>query len=422
MDSISTRSSSDRPAIVGGRPYRSVADQIIYGAPLIGEAEISAVTECMRSRWIGLGPRVREFEIAFAEYKGAPYATAVNSGSAALHLALIAIGIGDGDEVIVPTMTFCASAHAVIHAGGAPVFVDCQRSTYNIDSELIERAISPRTKAIMVVHIGGRCCDMRAVLALARKYKLRVIEDCAHAIESEYFETAAGLLGDVGCFSFYATKSITTADGGMVITNDEEIHRAVRQLVAHGVNRDAWTRIQGRGNSYDVYAAGFKYNMTDIEASIGLAQLRGVETRWNSRRMIWQWYDELLVDLPLTVPAPTEDGTRHGHHMYSVLLDIDNLNAGVSDVVEAMRAENIGTGVHYTPLHMLHYYIERNGHNADDFPAAHYVGLRTLSLPLNADLEYDDVRDVSEALRRILAYYACEQQPNLYNCARNISD
>jgi len=410
------------PAIAGGNPIRNKAEQIIYGAPLIGEDEVHAVADCIRSRWIGLGPRVREFESAFARYKGAPYATAVNSGSAALHLALIAVGVGEGDEVIVPTMTFCASAHAVIHAGGTPVFVDCQSSTYNIDCELIEQSITPRTKAIMVVHIGGRCCDMRAVMAVAEKYDLRVIEDCAHAIESEYFGTGAGLLGDVGCFSFYATKSITTADGGMVITKDKKINQAAQRLVSHGMNCDAWSRIQGSGNSYDVFAAGFKYNMTDIEASIGLVQLRGLEERWKARRRIWQSYDEMLRDLSVTIPTSIEEGTRHGYHIYSVLLDIDSLTVGVSEVVKAMKAENIGTGVHYTPLHMLHYYAELKGHHPEDFPAAHHIGLRTLSLPLNADLSDKDVSDVVGALRRILTYYARGQRPDALTFAASTSN
>ena len=242
----------DRPAIVAGTPVRSDAHRIVYGAPRIGDAEVAAVSECLRSRWIGLGPRVLQFEKAFADYKGAPFTTAVNSGSAALHLALLATEIGQGDEVIVPTMTFCATVHAIVHAGAVPVLVDCQASTYNIDIELIEQAITRRTKAIMVGHVGGRCCEMEPILALASKYELKIIEDCAHAVESKYNGVPAGLIGDVGCFSFYATKSITTADGGMVLTKDEDIHHRVRNLSLHGMSSDAWARAQGNGNSYRV--------------------------------------------------------------------------------------------------------------------------------------------------------------------------
>ena len=394
------------PAIAGGVPFRAEEDQIIYGAPVIGEAEVAAVARCMRSRWIGSGPMVREFEIEFAKLKNARYSLALNSGSAALHLALLAIGVGEGDEVIVPTMTFCASAHAVIHAGATPVLVDCELSSYNIDPALIERSISSRTKAIMVVHIGGRCCQMDRILKIAEKHQLKIIEDCAHAIESDYRGLPAGLIGDVGCFSFYATKSITTADGGMLITNNEDIYQSARRLASHGMNNDAWSRIEGKGNAYDVFAAGFKYNMTDIEASIGLVQLAGLEERWQARRRIWNLYGELLVNLPLLVPAPVGEDGRHGHHIYSVLLDIDALTVGVAEVVEAMRSEHIGTGVHYTPVHMLHYYAEQFGYAADNFPTACYIGRRTLSLPLNADLTDDDVRTVVKALGRILAYYS----------------
>src|SRR3990167_2995921 len=212
--------SDDLPALAGGAPIRPEEHRLIFGAPVICEAEIASVVECLRSRWIGLGGKVQCFEQEFARYKGAPDAAAVSSGTAAIHLALIALGIGPGDEVIAPSMTFCSTIHSILHAGATPVLVDCRRATFNIAPEAIEARITPRTKAILVVHMCGRCCEMDPILDLARRRRLRVIEDCAHAIESQYHGRPAGLLGDAGCFSFYATKNLTTGDGGMVIARE----------------------------------------------------------------------------------------------------------------------------------------------------------------------------------------------------------
>jgi len=220
----------DRPAIAGGTPVRARDARLVFGAPVIGDAEIASVVECLRSHWIGLGPRVEQLEQEFARYKGAPYAAAVSSGTAAIHLALVALGIGAGDEVIAPAMTFCSTIHSIVHAGARPVLVDCNRSTFNIDPGLIEKEITPRTRAVLVVHMCGRCCDMDPILDIARRHKLHVIEDCAHAIESSYHGQPAGLMGDAGCFSFYPTKNVATCDGGMVVTRDPELQQRVKVL------------------------------------------------------------------------------------------------------------------------------------------------------------------------------------------------
>src|ERR1035441_6352843 len=299
-----TLAPSQLPAIAGGVPVRVRENRIIFGAPLIGEAEVSSVAECIRSRWIGLGERVGRFEQEFAAYKQAPYAAAVSSCSAALHLVLLALGIKAGDEVIAPSMTFCSTVHAIVHAGATPVLADCDRATMNIAPSAIESRITPRTKALMVVHMCGRSCDMDPILEIARKHQLKVIEDCAHAIETTYHGHSAGLMGDAGCFSFYPTKSITTGDGGMVISRDRDLVDRVKLLSYNGIATNTWTRFAEGLPGYEVMAAGFKYNMTDMEAALGLPQIPLLDERWKRRERLWLAYNQRLDGLPLIVPEP----------------------------------------------------------------------------------------------------------------------
>jgi dTDP-4-amino-4,6-dideoxygalactose transaminase len=401
---------SDLPAIAGGVPVRSHDRPVIFGAPVIGEKEISSVAACLRSRWIGAGTMVESFEHEFARYKGAPYAAAVSSGTAAIHLALVAMGIAEGDEVIAPTMTFCSTIHSIVHTGAKPVLVDCQRTTYNMDPVAVERRITSRTKAILVVHMCGRCCGMDAILDIARRRHLRVIEDCAHAIESTYHGKSAGLLGDVGCFSFYPTKNITTGDGGMVITRDKRLIERVKTLSLHGMTADAWTRYVGGDSGYQVLEAGFKYNMTDIAAALGLPQLAEIEERWKRREMIWHLYANRLKDLPLILPPPPEPDTRHAYHLYSPLLVPELIKVERKSVIAALRAEHILVGIHFVPVHLHPYYRRRFGFRASDFPNASFVGKRTFSLPLTPDLSDEDVSDVCTALTRVLRYFAAAKE------------
>src|ERR1019366_6104311 len=305
--------SSGRPAIAGGDPIRARDRRLIFGAPVIGEAEIASVTECLRSNWIGLGGRVERFEQEFARYKGAPYAVGVSSGTAAIHLALLALGIGPGDEVIAPAMTFCSTIHSIVHTGAKPVLVDCSRSIFNIDPAQIEQRITPRSKAILIVHMCGRCCEMDSILDVARRHGLRIIEDCAHAIEATYHGVPAGLMGGGGCFSFYPTKNITTGDGGMVITRDRQVYERVKVLSLHGMTADAWSRFVGGPTGYEVIAAGFKYNMNDLAASLGLPQLEIIEERWRQREQIWLAYTQRLKELPLLLPPPAAQDSRHAY-------------------------------------------------------------------------------------------------------------
>ncbi len=395
----------DLPAIAGGTPVRAPEARLVFGAPVIGEAEIASVVECLRSRWIGLGPRVEQFEQAFALYKAAPYAVAVSSGTAAIHLALIALGIGSGDEVIAPAMTFCSTIHSIVHTGATPVLVDCDRRTFNLDPELIERHVTLRTKAILAVHMCGRCCEMDTVLEIARHYGLRVIEDCAHAIEATHRGRPAGLMGDVGCFSFYPTKNIATCDGGMVITRDRALHERVKVLSLHGMTADAWSRFVGGPSGYEVVAAGFKYNMTDVAASLALPQLEIVEEHWQRREKLWRAYTERLARLPLQLPAPTQPDSRHACHLYTPLLALEEIGVSRQQIVAALDAENIGVGIHYVPVHQHPYYRQQCGYEDADFPNATFVGERTISLPLSPAMSEQDVDDVAAALTRIFRYY-----------------
>jgi dTDP-4-amino-4,6-dideoxygalactose transaminase len=397
---------NDVPAIAGGHPVRSRENRIVFGAPLLGEAELASVAECIRSHWIGLGERVGRFEQEFAACKHTPYAAAVSSCSAALHLVLVALGIKPGDEVIAPSMTFCSTIHAIIHAGATPVLVDCDRLTMNIDPSVIESSITPRTRALMVVHMCGRSCEMDPILEIARKHGLKVVEDCAHAVETTYHGHSAGLIGDAGCFSFYPTKSITTGDGGMVISRHNEIIDQVRLLSYNGIATNTWTRFAEGTAGYEVMAAGFKYNMTDMEAALGLPQLPLLEERWARRERLWFAYDKLLKAVPVMVPGTADPESRHAYHLYTPLLQLEKLSVGRRRIVAAMEAENIGVGVHYEPVHTQPYYREHFGYSDADFPNASYIGERTISLPLSAGMTQDDVSDACTALARILRYYS----------------
>jgi dTDP-4-amino-4,6-dideoxygalactose transaminase len=316
---------------------------------------------------------------------------------------MLAIGIKPGDEVIVPTMTFAATANAVIHAGGRPVFADCERDTMNIDPADIERKITRHTKAIIPVHFAGRPCNMKAIMCIAKKNKLKVIEDCAHAIESEYHGKKTGTFGELGCFSFYVTKNIVTGEGGMVVTDKKEYADEIKVLGLHGLSKDAWRRFGDQGyKHYQVVYAGFKYNMMDIQAAIGIHQLPRISKYWKRRKEIWDQYDRSFVNLPVFTPAPPETNTRHALHLYTLLLDIDNLDITRDQFMDKMTKNNIGIGVHYIALHLHPYYRKTFGYKKGDFPNAEWISERTVSLPLSAKLSGKDVDDIVSSVKSIL--------------------
>jgi len=352
----------NKPAINGGIPVRKKEDFLVFGAPIIEEPEIEEVVGCMRRRWIGTGPKVHQFEEDFKVFKGSKHAIALNSCTAALHLAMFAAGIGPGDEVITTPMTFCATINAIIHCGATPVLADCDRKSMNILPEEIEKKVTARTKALLPVHFAGRCCDMDAIMDLARKYDLLVIEDCAHAIESEYHGKKAGRFGAIGCFSFYVTKNVITGEGGMVITDDDRFAERIKVLGLHGMSKDAWKRFSDEGyKHYQVIHAGYKYNMTDMQAAIGIHQLKRVDKYWEKRQSIWNKYNEAFRDLPCFTPTEQEPDTRHAYHLYTPLIDIDRFGKSRDWVLNALTAENIGVGVHYLPVHLHPFYRKTFG-------------------------------------------------------------
>lgn len=376
---------------------------LIFGSPAIENDEIEEVVQSMKSGWIGTGPKVKKFEEMFREFKGVKYAMALNSCTAALHLSLQVIGIQPGDEVIVPTMTFAATANAVIHSGGKPVFVDCQKDTMNIDPKQIEDKITPKTRAIIVVHFGGRPCEMNEILEVARKYQLKVIEDCAHTIEARYKNKNTGLFGSIGCFSFYVTKNIITGEGGMAITNITEYADKIKIMALHGMSKDAWRRFSDEGyKHYQVVCAGFKYNMMDIQAAMGIHQLPRVHTYWKRRQEIWDTYNRELKNLPVFLPAPVPQYIKHSYHLYTLLLDIDTLFITRDRFMDEMTKRNIGVGVHYIALHLHPYYQHTYGYGEGDFPNAEWISERTVSLPLSPKLTDKDVYDVIQSVYDII--------------------
>lgn len=383
------------------RPVRD--GYLVFGSPQILQPEIDEVLDSLRVAWLGTGPKVQAFERAFGAYVGTPHAVAVHSCTAALHLAAVIIGLQPGDEVLVPAMTFAATANAVVHAGGRPVLVDVDPATACIDAGDAERRITPRTRAIVPVHFAGRACDMDAVLALASRHDLRVIEDCAHAVETLYKGRHAGTLGDFGAFSFYVTKNVVTGEGGMLITADAACAARTKTLALHGLSADAWARFSDEGfKHYDVTEPGFKYNMMDLQAALGIHQLRRVEDNLARREAIWARYDAAFRDLPAAIPAAVESGTRHARHLYTLLLDIDRLTVGRDEVAAALHRQRIGTGIHYRALHLHQYYREAFGYQRGEFPHAEYISDRTISLPMSPGLTDADVEDVIFAVTRTL--------------------
>lgn len=384
-------------------PARSRERFLVFGAPAIEEGEIREVVACLKAGWLGTGPRVAQFEEDFRCYKRADYAVAVNSCTAALHLSLLAAGVGPGDEVITTALTFCATVNAIIHTGATPIVVDVDPATMNLDPERLAAAITPRTKAIVPVHFAGRPCDMTALCQIARQHDLKLIEDCAHAIETEYHGQPTGLFGDFGCFSFYVTKNIVTGEGGMILARTEADAARIRTLALHGMTKDAWKRFSAAGyHHYQVVEAGFKYNMMDIQAALGLHQLRRIERYWTRRTAIWERYNRAFADLPVTLPAPAEPDTRHAYHLYTLLIEEAQTGLSRDHFLTAMTCHNIGVGVHYQSLPEHPYYQDTFGWRPEDTPNATAIGRQTVSLPLSARLTDDDVEDVIRAVRRIL--------------------
>lgn len=368
---------------------------LVFGQPDIRQEEINEVVDSLKKGWLGTGAKVQRFERLFAAYKNTPYSAAVNSCTAALHLSCIALGLKPKDEVITTAMTFCSTVNAIIHAGATPVLADIDSVTLNVSVKEIERKITKRTKAIVVVHFAGRPCDMDPIMELARKRKLAIIEDCAHAIETEYRGEKAGTMGDFGCFSFYATKNIVCGEGGMVISRNKRMIDRIKVLALHGMSKDAWKRFSDSGyKHYYVEEAGFKYNMMDLQAAIGIHQLKRVDDYWKKRQAIWQKYITAFQKLGIGLPAPVEAGTRHAYHLFTIRINKQRIGISRDDFLNKMTKCKIGVGVHYWAIPEHPFYRRRFGWEPQDYPHALSYGRETVSLPLSPKLTDRDTDDV----------------------------
>lgn len=383
-------------------------EYLVFGSPVIEEDEISEVVDTLKSGWIGTGKKTHAFEDMFKTYKGMDHAIAVNSCTAGLFLSLLAADVKKGDEVLVSTMTFCATANVVEHVGARPVLVDCDKVTQNISFDDLVRKTTNNTKAIILVHFAGRGIeDIEAIVEFAKSRNIIVIEDCAHAIETEINGKKAGTFGDLASFSFYVTKNITTAEGGMVLTNNAEFASKIKILALHGMSTDAWKRYSDDGyKHYEVIYPGYKYNMTDLQASLGIVQFKKLDRFYERRREIWNFYNSELSGLPIITPACSHLNDVHAYHLYTILLQPEHVIINRDQLLSAMHKQNIGTGVHYRAVHLQEFYRKQYGYQPSDFPNASMISENTLSIPLSPKLTDEDCYDVVSTLKNILQLYA----------------
>jgi len=377
--------------------------EVPFYQPDIGEAEITAVTDALRSGWLTVGPKTLEFENAFAASVDAPFAIGVNSCTAALHLALDTLNLAPEDEVITTSLTFAATGATIIHAGGRPVLADCTSDTLNIDPKDVERKITSRTRAIVPVHFGGHPAPMDEILELARAHDLLVVEDAAHAIPASYRGRKVGSIGPMTAFSFYATKNLTTGEGGMLTLADAEAADRIRVRRLHGMSRDAWKRYSAVGSwRYDVSTPGFKYNMTDAAAAMGLVQLSRLAEMHARRQEIAARYQGLLGSCEQVDLQVIHDDVEMGWHLFVVRLRPETVRIDRDELIELLKAEGIGIGVHFIPLHMHSYYRDTFGLREEDLPVATHAGRNLISLPFYPRMSDADVDYVGHTLTRIL--------------------
>jgi dTDP-4-amino-4,6-dideoxygalactose transaminase len=372
-----------------------------FNRAFIEEHDIEEVLEVLRSGWLTTGPRVKQFEAAFSEFTGAAHSVALSSCTAALHLALAAIGITEGDEVIIPTMTFASTGETVLYFKARPVLTDCAPNSFHVDPRQVEAAITNRTKAIVPVHYSGYACDMDAILDIARRHRLKVIEDAAHALPATYRGKMIGTLGDITCFSFYATKTLTTGEGGMVTTENQAYADRIRALSLHGISKDAWKRYSAEGSwRYDIQEIGYKYNLTDMQAALGLAQLAKRELALTLRTQLAERYNRGLASLDAFATPSIPDHVTNAWHLYVLQVKPDALRIGRDRVIEELKSRGIGTSVHFIPLH-LHSLYQRLGYRDGQFPNAEARFDRAISLPLYPGMTDEDSDRVIAALEDI---------------------
>jgi dTDP-4-amino-4,6-dideoxygalactose transaminase len=377
-------------------------DFLVFGAPLIGDAEVAEVADSLRSGWIGTGPKVARFERALEDCVGAAHVRCVSSCTAALMLGMEVLGVSPGDEVIVPSMTFVASANAVEHVGARPVLVDCELGSGLIDLDAAEAAITARTRAIMPVHLAGRPADLDRLAALRDRHGIVVVEDAAHALGARWRERPIGAHGNLAAFSFYVTKNVTTGEGGAIATDDAQLAARVERLALHGLSLGAWQRFSDSGfKHYEVVEPGYKSNMTDIQAALGLHQLPQLDAWIERRAQLWERYDRLLAGLPVETPPPTPAHVGHARHLYQVLVRAD-APLGRDDLLDFLHRRRIGAGVHYRAVHLHPYYRDRYEIPPERLPVSTDISRRTLSLPLSPRVSERDQDDVVAALAEAL--------------------
>lgn len=394
----------DKPAICGGKPIRR--SFLPFSRHSIAENEIKEVVDTLKSDWITTGPKTFKFESKFKEYIGSDHAIAVASCTAALQLALASLNIGKGHEVITSPFTFAAATEVIIHQNAKPILVDVDEDSYNIDPAKIEEKITERTKAIIPVHYGGNPCKMDEIMEIANENNLYVIEDAAHAIGSEYKGKKIGSIGHMTCFSFYATKNLTTAEGGMITTYSAELEDKIRVLSLHGISKDAWKRYSATGSwYYEILCPGFKYNMNDIQSSIGIHQLKKINEMQKRRLEISKMYTKKFKNIDEIIIPPIENNTIHSWHLYPIQIKTELLKIDRNEFIEALKAENIGTSVHFIPIHLHPYYQKTFGFKIGDFSIAESIYNREISLPIYPRMTDDDVRDVIRAVERIIKHY-----------------
>lgn len=393
------------PAAEGGSPVRS--DFLIFGHPSLFKEEIAEVLDTLRSGWWGTGPKTKLFEKMFANYCHAKYALALSSCTAATELALDILNIGPKNEVITTPLTFVSTANVVLHRGAQVKFADVNLDSWNIDSGKIEKLITKKTKAIIPVHLHGRPCDMNPITKIAKKHNLNVIEDAAHASEAWYKGKKIGSISDFTAFSFYATKNLATAEGGMLTTNKKNWHETAVVRALHGLSADAWKRYSAEGfTPYEAVYPGYKINMTDIQASLGLPQLKLLDKNLKTRNKIWQSYQKAFSRFEcLQTPAPDEPHTVHARHLYALVLKPEYFKINRNQFVAALQKEGIGSGVHFLPVHLHEYYRKTFDYKLGDFPNAEKIGLNIFSLPIYPTMNRKDVQDVIDAIAKLINYY-----------------
>lgn len=396
---------SNKVAIEGGQPVR--IRFLPFSLPLIGEKEENEVIDTLRSGWLTTGPKTKRFEENFKNYIDAKYAVALNSCTAALHLSLVALDIGEGDEVITSPITFAATTNVILHQKAKPVFVDIDPGTLNIDVSKIEEKITDKTKAIIPVHMAGQPCEMDEIISIAEQHNLSVIEDAAHAVGAEYNSRKIGAFSKLAAFSFYPIKNITTGEGGMLTTADKELADKIRILSLHGLTEDAWKRhSEEMGEHWQIIYPGYKYNMSDIQASLGLHQLDKLDDFIDIRGRYSQIYDEAFGQMPEIALLRAIDNIKHAHHLYIILLKLEELRMTRDAFRKALHKENIGTGIHFQSIHLHPFYRERFKFKKEDYPQAASISDRIISLPLYPKMTEEDIEDVIRAVKKIVSSYS----------------